>query len=114
MGRWLRRPRNALISGLLGISEKGQHSQEEILLDSRIDVNIDKGIKLPRDMMQLGVRPNDVTLSVLVYAVGKCSRSRVKEAKAWVDKLERGNFVPSGNAKLITALVHTCGGDLKG
>jgi hypothetical protein len=50
-----------------------------------------------------------------VYAMGKCNPPRVREAKALVDKIERGNFVPSGNAKVITALVHTCGlgGDLK-
>jgi pentatricopeptide repeat protein len=106
---------NALISGLVGMSEKGQQPQEEMSLDSGMDTNVDEGIKLLRDMMQLGVRPNAVTLSVLVYAMGKCSPPRVKEAKALVDKLERGNFVPSGNAKVITALVHTCGlgGDLK-
>jgi pentatricopeptide repeat protein len=106
---------NALISGLVGMSEKGQQPQEEMSLDSGMDANVDEGIKLLRDMMQLGVRPNAVTLSVLVYAMGKCSPPRVKEAKALIDKLERGNFVPSGNAKVITALVHTCGlgGDLK-
>jgi hypothetical protein len=105
---------NALISGLV-LSEKGQQPQEEMSLDSGMDVNVDEGINLLRDMMHLGVRPNAVTLSVLVYAMGKCSPPRVKEAKALVDKLERGNFVASGNAKVITALVHTCGlgGDLK-
>jgi hypothetical protein len=54
MSRCLHRTHNALISALVGISEKGQQRQEEMSLGSRIDANVDEGIKWLRDMMQLG------------------------------------------------------------
>jgi pentatricopeptide repeat protein len=109
---------NALISGLVGISEKRpQEDSMSMSVDySRMDTYVDEGLKLLREMMQGGVSPNAVTVSVLVYAMGKCNSPRVREAKSLVEKLERGKLIPPGNAKVVTALVQTCGlgGDVRG
>lgn len=96
---------NALISGL--VSET---------VPVELDVRVDEGMKVLRDMIHAGVRPNCVSVSVLVDAFGRCRIPRVTEASLLVDKLERQKVIPSGNAKVVTALVRTCGkaGDIQG
>jgi len=62
-----------------------------------------------------GVRPNAITVAVVVEALGRCSPPRITEASFLIDKLERDRVIPSGNAKVITALIRACGmaGDMK-
>jgi len=59
------------------------------------------------------VKPNAVTVSTVVNAMGRCSSApRVKDAIALVDKLERSNMVVFRGysyARVATELVRTCG-----
>lgn len=108
---------NALISGLVGVSERGwQDEPSDNDGASTMDTYVDESLKLLREMMQKGVRPNAITASVLVYAMGKCQPPRIREAKSLVDKLERSQMLDVGQTKVVTALVQTCGigGDLNG
>lgn len=97
---------NALISGLV-------HCKTSSL---ELDECVDEGMKVLRDMIQAGVQPNSVTVSVLVEALGRCRIPRVTEAKLLVEKIERKQLISEGNTKVATALLRTYGkaGDIQG
>ena len=104
---------NALISGLV----EGR--------SARLDARVDQAMGLLREMMKSGVRPDAITVSVLVEALGRCKTPRLTEAKLLVDRLlerkrKRGSYImtssPHGDAKVLTSLVHVLGraGDAEG
>jgi pentatricopeptide repeat protein len=113
---------NALISGLVASShnlknhdayEYGTHVSIE--QDEGFDVYVDQAIVILKDMMQDGVRPNVVTVAILIEALGRCSRPRIDEAETLVAKLESNRIIPADNEKVKTAMIRACGsaGDLK-
>jgi hypothetical protein len=75
-------------------------------------------MKVFYEMMRDGILPNDVTISTLVQALGRCKpTSRASEAKELVHKLESGGIGSfASNGKVATALIQACGiaGDIKG
>lgn len=79
---------------------------------------VDEAMSAFYTMMKSGIRPDDVTISLLILALGRCSPvSRVGEAKALIAKLETNGIVNSAKDKKIgTALVRACGfaGDFDG
>ena len=113
---------NALISGLVVSShnlknhdtyEYGTHVSME--QDEGFDIYVDQAIVVLKDMMQDGVRPNVVTVAILIEALGRCSRPRIDEAETLVAKLESNRIIPADNEKVKTAMIRACGsaGDLK-
>lgn len=105
---------NSLISGLLNeCSPPGAYGSME---KPTLDKNVDEALAILREMMQAGVQPNTVTVSVLVNALGKCSEPRVREARALVDKLQREKVIPTDSPKVAAAFINACGidGDIKG
>jgi len=92
---------NALVSGLL--------ESTQIKADMSLDARVDESLRLLREMIKSGIRPNAITISTIVYAMGQCSTPRVEEAKSLVNKLQRSGYIPSGDPKVVTALVRTCG-----
>jgi pentatricopeptide repeat protein len=93
---------NAFISGLLAEDYVRDQSRQ-------FDKVVDLAIKLLRQMMLEGTRPNAVTISVIVGAFGRCDRPRVVEAKSLVAKLVKDGIVSANNNKVVTALVQVCG-----
>ena len=79
---------------------------------------VDEAVSAFYKMMKSGVRPDDVTISVLILALGRCSpMPRVAEAKALIAKLESNGIVDSAkDEKIGTALIRACGfaGDFDG
>jgi pentatricopeptide repeat protein len=99
---------NSFISGLL-------HSDPHVY-GEEFDGYVDEAIKMLRQMMRDGIQPNEVTVSVIVDAFGKCDRPRIAEAIALVGKLETDGIVAENNTRISTALVqlYGAGKDLAG
>lgn len=99
---------NAFISGLV--------HHDSAFHDQFYDRYVDEAIVLLKDMMREGVRPNTVTISVLVGAFGKCPHPRVAEALSLVEKLEQDGIISTSNIRISTALVQVLGaaGDFNG
>jgi pentatricopeptide repeat protein len=96
---------NSFISGLVG----KELAPDFAFDNASIDSHVDEAILLLRDMLKHGLRPNAVTVSMLLNAFGKCERPRVEEAKALVKKLEADNIVTANNTVIATVLVQVCG-----
>lgn len=99
---------NSFISGLVADGHGGDPEQFDRYVDEAIDVL--------RQMMREGIKPNAVTISVIVDAFGRCERPRVVEAKSLVSKLEAQGIITSHSPKIATSLVQIYGAvqDLKG
>lgn len=97
---------NALLSGL--VSSDGCHVADAscVSMDHRVDAALHL---MMRDMIKSGIRPNAVTVSTVVCALGRCSTARVEEAKALVVKLERDGVIPVNDLKVVTSLIQTLG-----
>jgi len=67
-------------------------------------------------MLNNGIYPNEITVSLLVDALGNCKPSRLDEAKALVAKMERDGYIASNNARVATTLIRACArsSDLEG
>lgn len=113
---------NALISGLVASEhdlrnqdayEYGIHVSTE--QDDSLDLYVDQAIVILKDMIGAGVRPNVVTVAILIEALGRCRRPRIDEAETLVAKFEANRLIPEDNAKVKTAMIRACGsaGDLK-
>ena len=97
---------NAFISGLV---------HRDMVMDGHAyDRYVDEAVALLKDMMLEGIRPNPVTISVLVGAFAKCDHPRVLEALALVDKLERDQIISHNHVRISTALIQVlgAGGDI--
>ena len=90
---------NSLISGLLSSDESGEN----------FDRRVDEAIAVVKEMMKKGIRPNTVTVTVILDAFARCERSRISEAKALVSRLENEGIISANNTKIATALVQVCG-----
>ena len=102
---------NAFISALVSNPEQDDAA---VLTDEQVSEALNAFYK----MMKSGIRPNDVTISVLILALGRCHPApRVEEAKALVAKLEANGIVSApNNQKVATALIRVCrlAGDMDG
>lgn len=99
---------NSFISGLVADGHCGDPEQ--------FDRYVDEAIAVLRQMLREGIKPNAVTISVMVDAFGRCERPRVVEAKSLVSKLEAQGIISSHSPKIATSLVQLYGvvKDLKG
>ena len=89
---------NALFSGLFNET-----------ITQAIDGRVDDGMKLLIDMKQSNVRPNSVTASIFVDALGRCSASREVEAQLLVDELIRSGCVSECDNRVLTSLLRLYG-----
>lgn len=103
---------NAFISGLVAPAPMQTNSSPE---ESESTSYVSKAIELLRRMMNAGVRPNAVTISVLVDGLGRCDPPRLVEAKALVAKLRTDGIIAADDRRIATAMVRACGlgNDLK-
>lgn len=103
---------NSILSGLV---ETINTVESNISVDE-FNSRVDRAMVLVREMISSGMRPNEVTVTVLVDALGRCNPPRVNEAFALVEKCESMHFVQTGNSKVLTALVNAFGkaGDFEG
>lgn len=105
---------NAFISGLVADGE--DETEPESSDSDSLTHYISEAIKLLPLMLKRGIRPNSVTISVLVNGLGRCEPPRLAEAKALVQKLRKDGIIAIDDHKVTTALIRTCGAghDLKG
>jgi pentatricopeptide repeat protein len=94
---------NSLISGLVHRT-KDMDGEE-------FDGYVDKAIGFLREMMERGIRPNDVTVSVIVGAFGKCDQPRTTEAVSLMNTLCVDGFLSRNNVKVATSFVQLYGVD---
>lgn len=101
---------NTFISGL--VTRTANRSTD----DREFDDYVNESIGLLSRMVNASIRPNSVTISVLVEALGRCAVPRTAEAKALVAKLEQEQIMLVEHERVGTALIHTCaaGGDVEG
>ena len=90
---------NALFSGLFNETNNVQD------FDSRVD----NGMNLLIDMKRTNVRPNSVTVSVFVDALGRCTTPRVIEAQMLVDEFIRSGCVSKCDNRVLTSLLRIYG-----
>jgi pentatricopeptide repeat protein len=111
---------NALISGLVSSSHDLQNQDaydyktRVVVKDNELlNEGVDQSIAILKDMMQAGVRPNVVTIALLIEALGRCGR--MDEAETLVAKFVDKKLIPPDNEKVKTAMIRACGsgGDLK-
>jgi pentatricopeptide repeat protein len=109
-----------LISGLVSSSHDLQNQDaydyktHVVVKDNdMLDEGVDQSIALLKDMMQAGVRPNVVTIALLIEALGRCGR--MDEAETLVAKFVDKKLIPPDNEKVKTAMIRAFGsaGDLK-
>jgi pentatricopeptide repeat protein len=98
---------NAFISALGQVSSGVTHDQQEN--DSLEFEFVEQGIELLRRMMAKGTRPNVTTISTLLECLAKCSRSRIGEATAIVQRFEREGIIPIDDVKINTAMLRVYG-----
>lgn len=94
---------NALISGLV-------HRTKEID-GEQYDVCVDEALGFLRDMMKRGIRPNAVSVAVIVSGFGKCDQPRTVEAVSLINKLCDEGIISRNNIKVATSLVQLYGVD---
>jgi pentatricopeptide repeat protein len=94
---------NSLISGLVHRT-KDMDGEE-------FDGYVDEAIGFLREMMKRGIRPNDVTVSVIVGAFGKCDQPRTTEAVSLIKKLCVDGVISRNNIKVATSFVQLYGVD---
>lgn len=93
---------NALISAL--VTPAAKNNVSSTLDEAEVaDEHVDEGLKLLRDMLQAGVRPNAVTISTLVRAFGNCNIPRVAEARLLVERMEQQNVINTTSCSIVTA-----------
>ena len=99
---------NAFISALsqrntvVGTDEERENEGAELQF-------VEQGIELLRRMVIKGVRPTVATISTLLECFAKCSRPRIGEATAIVERFERDGIIPMNDAKVNTAMVRVYG-----
>jgi len=55
------------------------------------------------------IKPNSITVSTMVDALGRCNPPRLYQAKALADKFDELGYVPSNGARVSTAMIRACG-----
>lgn len=98
---------NAFISALGQVSTGGTHDEQE---NASLEFEfVEQGIELLRRMMAKGTRPNVTTISTLLECFAKCSRSRIGEATAIVQRFEREGVIPIDDVMVNTAMLRVYG-----
>ena len=107
---------NAFISGLVAHTFDETDSKSDTGADFSFSHYVSEAIKLLSRMLKTGVRPNAVTISVLVDGLGRCDPPRLAEAKALVTKLRKDGNISGDDLRVTTTLIRACGAghDLNG
>lgn len=111
---------NAFISGLLESTSWLDDDFDNIRIGEGMtplfDENVDEALRVLRAMCEAGIRPNPITMSILIHALGRCSPSRTEEAKTLLSKLRSKGMDFSQSEMVVTSMVQACGfdGDLQG
>ena len=105
---------NAFISGL--VADIDTDTDTRLHGGDNLTHYVSEAMKLLPRMLKNGVRPNSVTVSVLLDGLGRCEPPRLSEAKALVAKLRKDGIIPGEDRRVASALIRTCGAahDLKG
>ena len=74
---------NAFVSGLLS-----KDSRDETAGQSSHSIAVLDALNVLREMQELGIRPNVVTVALIVDGMGKCNPPRCEEARELVNHLE--------------------------
>ena len=74
---------NAFVSGLLS-----EDSRDETVGQSSHSIAVMDALKVLREMQEVGIRPNVVTVALIVDGLGKCNPPRCEEARELVNRLE--------------------------
>lgn len=98
---------NSLMSSILSPFDPENVSFDEL---------VDETLRILEHMLKSGVRPNPVTISIIVDGLGRCSPVRLNEAKLLVEELERKRVVSRCQPLIMTALIraHGSAGDVEG
>ena len=115
---------NALLTGMLMAENKSVNNSNPHATDGRpndevnsiYNIAVDDALQLFGKMLNNGIYPNEITVSLLVDALGNCKPSRLDEAKALVGKMEKDGYIASNNARVATTLIRACArsSDLEG
>jgi len=107
---------NAFISGLVASDGSITNNNNDDDASAKFDGLVNEALRLIGQMLKSKIKPNSVTVSVVVDALGKCSQPRLAEAKALVAKLSKDDEILEGNERVGTALIktYTAGGDIDG
>lgn len=107
---------NAFMSALVRVNKIAVNTNEEYLSDGEDPWYVEQAIELLRRMVTKGVRPTVSTISILLECLATCSRPRIGEATAIVERFERNGIIPINNAKVNTAMIRVYGAakDIKG
>lgn len=108
---------NAFVSGLLS-----EDSRDETAGQSSHSIAVLDALNVLREMQELGIRPNVVTVALIVDGLGKCNPPRCDEARELVNRLEHstltqqhGQDLPNNwgislkNNKIAAALIQAYG-----
>mmetsp|Transcript_18983 Transcript_18983/g.29325 ORF Transcript_18983/g.29325 Transcript_18983/m.29325 type:complete len:398 (-) Transcript_18983:111-1304(-) len=97
---------NAFLTGLFSFSDDyndydGATTSAELVSDSTIEYAKD----LLSDMLKARIRPDHVTVNLMLDAFGRSTSSRMDEALSILHAMEREGVVPRFDAKLYTTLI---------
>jgi pentatricopeptide repeat protein len=109
---------NAFLSSLAHVGRLRQASEDNGN-DSNNKTNprvVERALALLRRMVKSGVSPTVTTVSILLECFSTCSKPRVAEANAIVERFETDGTIPRNNIQVSTALikVHGVAKDVKG
>jgi pentatricopeptide repeat protein len=109
---------NAFISALARVNKLASNNIHEDDDDGEEEDPwfVEQAIELLRRMVVKGVRPTATTVSILLECFATCSRPRIGEATAIVERFERNGLIPMNDAKVNTAMIRVYGAakDIKG
>jgi len=103
---------NAFFTGMLVEKDIfGSVTQQQ-----RLNVDVDKGLEVLSSMMNAGIKPNAITITLFVDALGRSIPPRLDKAKALIQKTCNEGIIPFGSPMVSTALIRACGyaSDLEG
>lgn len=109
---------NAFISAVLSDRWGGLDKNNALATAVSTDEQVNEALRIFYSMMKAGIHPNDVSVAMIVLAMGGCRpASRIDEAKALVSRLESNGIISLAKSeKVTTAMVQACGygDDIKG
>lgn len=107
---------NALFTGMLecenGQKKVGMTSDQY----SAYNEAVSQAMEMYQEMLQLGIYPDEITISTLVEAHGICQPPRIKQAKVLIEDAHTHGMVSKNNARVATSLICACANssDLEG
>jgi len=104
---------NALMSGIVDgqVTPRSFELGEESVKpqDNRLNDSVEHVVEMLRRMINMGIRPDETTVAIMVDALGKCSPPRISEAITFVSDFEKQRIISRHSPKVNTALVHAYG-----